>query len=78
MTAGLAPTYRAGTHRLVSPEATLARLQPHLAGFGITRLADVTRLDADLGLPVYMAIRPRGAVLQSSAGKGMTVAESGV
>jgi ribosomal protein S12 methylthiotransferase accessory factor len=78
MTTGLAPTYRAGTHRLVSPEATLARLQPHLAGFGITRLADVTRLDADLGLPVYMAIRPRGAVLQSSAGKGMTVAAAKV
>ncbi len=66
------PSYRHGTHRLVSPEQTLAALLPHWVEFGITRCADVTRLDADLGLPVYMAIRPRGRVLQSSAGKGLT------
>jgi ribosomal protein S12 methylthiotransferase accessory factor len=78
MSPSLAPTYRIGTHRLVSPEETLARLQPHLADFGITRLADVTRLDADLGLPVYIAIRPRGTVLQSSAGKGVTAAAAKV
>jgi ribosomal protein S12 methylthiotransferase accessory factor len=74
----LTPAYRLGTHRLVSPEDTLAGLTPHLAAFGITRLADVTGLDADLGLPVYMAIRPRGAVLQSSAGKGVTAAAAKV
>lgn len=74
MTSALIPTYRIGTHRLVSPEQTLARLAPNLLEFGITRLADVTRLEADLGLPVYMAIRPRGTVLQSSAGKGLSIA----
>jgi ribosomal protein S12 methylthiotransferase accessory factor len=78
MTSALAPAYRAGTHRLVPPEETLARLAPRLADFGITRCADVTRLDADLGMPVYMAIRPRGRVLQSSAGKGLSVAAAKV
>ncbi|XXT20078.1 YcaO-like family protein [Sorangium sp. So ce429] len=66
------PAFRRGTHRLVSPEETLARLAPHLLDFGITRCAEVTGLDADLGVPVYVAIRPRGRVLQSSAGKGLT------
>jgi ribosomal protein S12 methylthiotransferase accessory factor len=78
MTSALAPTYRAGTHRLLPPEETLARLSPRLADFGITRCADVTRLDADLGMPVYVAIRPRGRVLQSSAGKGLSVAAAKV
>jgi ribosomal protein S12 methylthiotransferase accessory factor len=78
VTSALAPTYRAGTHRLCPPEETLARLAPRLADFGITRCADVTRLDADLGMPVYMAIRPRGRVLQSSAGKGLSVAAARV
>jgi ribosomal protein S12 methylthiotransferase accessory factor len=78
VTSALAPTYRAGTHRLCPPEETLARLAPRLADFGITRCADVTRLDADLGMPVYMAIRPRGRVLQSSAGKGLSVAAAKV
>lgn len=78
MSLPLAPAYRAGTHRLVSPEDTLARIAPHLAEFGITRLADITRLDVDLGLPVYVAIRPRGRVVQSSAGKGITVAAAKV
>lgn len=78
MTTTLTPAYRAGTHRLCSPEETLARLTPHLLDFGITRCADVTGLDADLGMPVYMAIRPRGRVLQSSAGKGISVAAAKV
>ncbi len=77
MSSRLEPTYRL-THRLVPPEETLARLTPHLGEFGITRCADVTGLDADLGLPVYMAIRPRGRVLQSSAGKGLSVAAAKV
>ena len=74
----LTPSYRHGTHRLIPPTETLARLQPHLADFGITRCADVSALDADLGLPVYMAIRPRGRVFQSSAGKGLSVAAAKV
>lgn len=78
MTPALVPAYRRGTHRLVAPEQTLALLTPHLARFGITRCAEVTGLDADLGLPVHVAIRPRGRVLQSSAGKGMDAAASKV
>ena len=56
----LSPAFRRGTHRLVPPEETLARLAPHLLDFGITRCAEVTGLDDDLGVPVYVAIRPRG------------------
>lgn len=78
MSRTLAPTYRQSTHRLLPPEETLARLTPHLTEFGITRCAEVTGLDADLGLPVYMAIRPRGRVLQSSAGKGLSAAAAKV
>ena len=66
------PSYTSGTHRLVSPEETLARIEPHLLACGITRCAEVTGLDRDLGTPVYCAIRPQGLVLQSSNGKGLT------
>jgi ribosomal protein S12 methylthiotransferase accessory factor len=78
MTGALTPTFRHGTQRLVPPERTLARLEPHLAEFGITRCADITGLEVDLGLPVYIAIRPRGRVFQSSAGKGLGVAAAKV
>jgi ribosomal protein S12 methylthiotransferase accessory factor len=42
-----------------------------LAVIGITRLADVTGLD-DVGIPVYVAVRPASATLAVSAGKGVT------
>lgn len=72
------PAYRLGTQRLVSPEQTRDLLRPHWSEFGITRCAEVTQLDVDLGMPVCMAIRPRGRVLQSSAGKGLTKAAAQV
>lgn len=62
-----------GTHRVCSPEETLARVQPFLPSFGITRVADVTRLD-DLGLPVIQAVRPNSRNLAVSQGKGITKA----
>lgn len=62
--------YATGTHRLVSPEQTLERIQPHLAAMGISRCADVTGLD-EFNIPVYCAIRPPGRVLQVSNGKGL-------
>jgi ribosomal protein S12 methylthiotransferase accessory factor len=62
--------HTAGTHRLVPPEDTLARITPYLAPLGITRCAYVTYLD-HLGIPVYCAIRPQGLVLQVSNGKGL-------
>jgi ribosomal protein S12 methylthiotransferase accessory factor len=61
-----------GTHRLVPPAETLARLAPHLAAFGITRVADVTGLDV-IGLPVVMVCRPNSASLAVSQGKGLTL-----
>lgn len=67
----LAKGHQRGTHRVVAPEATLARIRPHLASFGITRCADITGLDC-IGIPVYVAVRPQGRVLQTSNGKGLT------
>jgi ribosomal protein S12 methylthiotransferase accessory factor len=63
-------TYRGGTHRARTPEETFAAIEPHLASFGITRLANVTGLDR-LGIPVYCAIRPLSRTLQISNGKGL-------
>lgn len=60
-----------GTHRVCTPEATLARIQPLLQHIGITRLADVTWLD-EIGIPVYQAIRPNAKTLSVSQGKGLT------
>ena len=61
--------YLGGTKRAVAPEVTFERVQKYLAGYGITRLADVTDLDC-LGVPVYTSMRPRGRITQSSQGKG--------
>ena len=69
MTTPVLKGYTAGTHRVVSPEVTLARAREHQAGYGVTRLADVTGLDR-LAIPVYCAIRPLGLILQSTNGKG--------
>ncbi|MEM7129237.1 MAG: YcaO-like family protein [Chloroflexota bacterium] len=68
----LTPTYTYGTHRLISPEQTLSYVTPMLEECGITRCASVTGLDVDLGVPTYCAIRPKGRVLQTSSGKGLT------
>jgi ribosomal protein S12 methylthiotransferase accessory factor len=69
--------YRRGTYRLLSPEATLARITPLLDACGITRCADVTHLDT-LGIPVYCAIRPDATVQQISNGKGLTAVSAQV
>jgi len=69
--------YRIGTHRAVAPEATLERIRPVLARYGITRLADVTGLDC-LGIPTYCAIRPAAATLQVSNGKGARAVDAQV
>jgi len=70
MTAALMKDFVSGTHRLVSPETTLARITPHLPRFGITRCADITGLDC-IGIPVYVAVRPQGRILQTANGKGL-------
>ncbi|ROR37436.1 YcaO-like family protein [Kitasatospora cineracea] len=60
-----------GTRRAVAPETTWARIAPLLPGFGITRVADVTRLDV-IGIPVVLAARPDSETLAVSQGKGAT------
>jgi YcaO-like protein with predicted kinase domain len=65
--------YRAGTHRTVAPEATVARLARLLPVFGITRVADVTGLDW-IGIPVVMVCRPNARSLAVSQGKGLDLA----
>lgn len=61
----------AGTHRAVSPEETLRRIEPLYPVVGITRVADVTWLD-DIGIPVHQAVRPGSWTLSVSQGKGLT------
>ena len=65
--------FLAGTHRLVAPEETVARLGPLLPIMGITRVADVTGLDT-IGVPVVMVCRPNARSLSVSQGKGLTLA----
>lgn len=60
-----------GTHRVVSPEITIAKIQPHLSIAGITRLADITGLDR-IGIPTVLAHRPNSPTLSNAAGKGYT------
>jgi YcaO-like protein with predicted kinase domain len=65
--------YLLGTHRAVAPEETVARAERVAAALGITRVADVTRLDT-LGLPVVVVHRPNARSLSVSQGKGITLA----
>lgn len=62
--------YINGTHRLISPEQTLANITSHLPAMGITRCANVTGLDR-IGIPVYCSIKPRGRMVQIHNGKGL-------
>lgn len=68
---GTAKAYRRGTHRIAAPEATWDRIEPLLTEAGITRVADVTRLDG-LGIPTFQAVRPGSRNLSVSQGKGST------
>lgn len=70
---GSLKAYRQGTHRTVSPETTLARVTPHMAAMGITRIANVTGLD-DIGIPVVMVCRPNSRSISVSQGKGADLA----
>ncbi|MFB2838860.1 YcaO-like family protein [Floridanema evergladense] len=62
--------YINGTHRLISPEQTLANISHHLPAMGITRCANVTGLDR-IGIPVYCSIKPRSRMVQIHNGKGL-------
>src|SRR5260370_38295118 len=65
--------YRAGTHRLVSPEETLESVWRFFPVMGITRVADITGLDV-IGLPVVTVCRPNSRAVTVSLGKGLDVA----
>ncbi|MEZ5668336.1 MAG: YcaO-like family protein [Alphaproteobacteria bacterium] len=64
--------YLAGAHRACDPAETFRRVEPRLAEFGITRVADVTGLD-NVGIPVVMVHRPNSRSLAVSQGKGATL-----
>lgn len=64
--------YWFGTHRIVHPDETWARISPYLQQMGISRVANITGLD-NVGIPVALAIRPNSRSLASSQGKGQTL-----
>ena len=63
--------------RACTPEETLATITPSLPACGITRAASVTHLD-NLGIPIWVSVRPGGKILQVSNGKGVADAASQV
>jgi len=65
--------FRGGTHRVIAPDRTVARVQGFLGAMGITRVADVTGLDT-IGVPVVMVVRPNSRSLAVSQGKGLDLA----
>lgn len=69
--------HRSGTYRTVGPEQTWQRVLPLLPRFGITRVADITRLD-EIGLPVHIAYRPVGSTVSVSIGTGLSAAQARV
>lgn len=60
-----------GTHRAQPPAATLEMASRAAAKVGVTRVADITRLDT-IGIPTFQAIRPLSRTLAVSQGKGVT------
>ena len=69
----VAKTYLEGTHRIVEPDVTVARMRRFMPLMGITRIADVTGLDR-LGIPVTIVCRPNSRSVAVSQGKGTTLA----
>lgn len=62
-----------GTHRLITPEATVERIRPFMPVLGITRVANLTGLDA-IGIPTVAVYRPNSRSLAVSQGKGLSLA----
>jgi ribosomal protein S12 methylthiotransferase accessory factor len=65
--------YSRETQRAAPPEETLRRAEEKLPAAGITRIADITRLDR-VGIPVFSCIRPTAEIGAVSVynGKGAT------
>jgi YcaO-like protein with predicted kinase domain len=64
--------FRDGTHRLFTPEETIARVRRFMRVMGITRIGNVTDLDR-IGIPVVMVSRPNSRSLAVSQGKGLNL-----
>ncbi|MFC6544829.1 YcaO-like family protein [Nonomuraea salmonea] len=60
-----------GTDRARDPAATLTMARRAARAVGVTRVADITRLDT-VGIPTFQAIRPASRTLAVSQGKGVT------
>lgn len=60
-----------GTDRAQTPAAALAMATRAAPLVGITRLADITRLDV-IGIPTFQAVRPMSRTLAVAQGKGVT------
>lgn len=69
--------FNQGTHRIVDPETTLARVLPFARRMGVTRLAVLTGLDVT-GIPVVAAVRPNSRSVAVHQGKGATLAAAKV
>ena len=67
--------FKRGTHRIISPDDTLARIAPKALQIGITRLGNVTGLDR-IGIPVTVAIRPNSRSVSVSQGKGLGLSQA--
>jgi ribosomal protein S12 methylthiotransferase accessory factor len=61
-----------GTHRVIDPEVTLARVMPFAARMGVTRVAVLTGLD-NVGIPVAAAVRPNSRSIAVHQGKGCSL-----
>ncbi len=64
---------RSALDRIRSPEETLVRARPIMAGAGITRIANLTGLDR-IGVPVVSVTRPNSRSVSVALGKGFTLA----
>jgi YcaO-like protein with predicted kinase domain len=67
--------FKRGTHRTADPDETLARVRPHMARMGITRLGNITGLDR-IGIPVAIAVRPNSRSVSVSQGKGLDLPQA--
>ncbi|MDG4885012.1 YcaO-like family protein [Mesorhizobium sp. WSM4884] len=63
-------TVPATPYRMEGARSAIARVRPHWARMGITRVANVTGLDR-IGIPVVMVCRPNARSLAVSQGKGI-------
>ncbi|MHC1604518.1 MAG: YcaO-related McrA-glycine thioamidation protein [Candidatus Methanofastidiosia archaeon] len=71
--------YMDDTHRIKKPQETLDAIKDKMSLIGVTRTADITKLDR-VGVPVFSSIRPKamaGAVSVYN-GKGVTKTEAKV